>query len=524
MTSTYSSSLRLELMATGDQSGTWGDTTNTNLGTLLEQAITGYLSVAQGDVANLTLTTTNGASDQARNAIVNVTGALTANRNVVVQTANKLYLIKNSTTGGFVITAKTAAGTGVEIAPNTARWVYSDGTNVVDGLPGLGYGYATTATAAGTTTLTVGSAAQQFFTGATTQTVTMPVTSTLVLGQSWRIVNNSTGVVTVNSSGANAIVAMQAGTEAILTCILTSGTSAASWSITYVPITSNVNSTGLVVPGGSVTATGFIPSSSTVPTNGMYLPAANTLGWAVNSAAEMQLTATGLSPAANDGNALGVSGTAWADLFLADGGVINWNGGNSTITHSNGKLTTNNIQWQVGVGSGGTYNGSITIAASDQFPTLRFNTGATVAAQFVSDVSAGSVFLDAPGGFGVRDTINGGNTVLSTTANQRVVITGSLNRGAPVTKTGDFTVAAGENWIINNRAATNTATLPAAASYTGREIMMSTIQAQAVVSASSNVVPRAGGAAGTAILPATDGAWATLVSDGTNWIIMQSSG
>lgn len=133
MASTYSSSLRLELMATGDQSGTWGDTTNTNLGTLLEQAITGYLSVAQGDVADLTLTTTNGASDQARNAIVNVTGALTAQRNVVVQTANKLYLIKNATTGGFGIVVKTAAGTGVTIANGASRLVYSDGTNVVDG-------------------------------------------------------------------------------------------------------------------------------------------------------------------------------------------------------------------------------------------------------------------------------------------------------------------------------------------------------------------------------------------------------
>jgi len=133
MTSTYSSSLRLELMATGDQSGTWGDTTNTNLGTLLEQAITGYLSVAQGDVANLTLTTVNGGSDQARNAVVNVTGALTANRNVVVQTANKLYLVKNATTGGYSIVVKTAAGTGVTIVNGASRWVYSDGTNVVDG-------------------------------------------------------------------------------------------------------------------------------------------------------------------------------------------------------------------------------------------------------------------------------------------------------------------------------------------------------------------------------------------------------
>jgi hypothetical protein len=89
--------------------------------------------------------------------------------------------------------------------------------------------YATTATAASTTTLTVASKFQQFFTGTTTQTVLLPVTSTLVLGQQFYIVNNSTGVVTVESSGGNTVQAMAAGTTLLVTCILTSGTSAASW-------------------------------------------------------------------------------------------------------------------------------------------------------------------------------------------------------------------------------------------------------------------------------------------------------
>lgn len=135
MASTYSPSLRLELMATGDQSGTWGDTTNTNLGTLLEQAITGVLSVAEGD-AELTLTALDGASDQSRNMVVNLTGAMTGAQNVIVPTAEKLYLIKNSTTGGFAVTVKTAAGSGVAVAAGTAQWVYCDGTNVVQGLSG----------------------------------------------------------------------------------------------------------------------------------------------------------------------------------------------------------------------------------------------------------------------------------------------------------------------------------------------------------------------------------------------------
>ena len=102
-------------------------------------------------------------------------------------------------------------------------------------------------------------------------------------------------------------------------------------------------------------------------------------------------------------------------------------------------------------------------------------------------------------------------------------ITG-LRRAAPVTKTADFTLADGEDYLINNKAGSAcVVTLPAAASYTGRVVTIKTIQAQAVNSASSNVIPRAGGAAGTAILTGTAGNWATLVSNGTNWEIMSGS-
>ncbi|TPM92737.1 hypothetical protein [Mesorhizobium sp. B2-1-3A] len=103
-------------------------------------------------------------------------------------------------------------------------------------------------------------------------------------------------------------------------------------------------------------------------------------------------------------------------------------------------------------------------------------------------------------------------------------ISGSLSRAAPVTKTADFTVAATENHLINNKSgSTCTVTLPAASSFSGREISIKNMQAQTVVSASSNVVPRASTSAGTAILASGAGNWATLVSDGTNWIIMAGS-
>ena len=91
---------------------------------------------------------------------------------------------------------------------------------------------------------------------------------------------------------------------------------------------------------------------------------------------------------------------------------------------------------------------------------------------------------------------------------------------APVTKTTSFTLGANENEVICNGSASITATLPAASSWVGRKVRVKTIAAYTVISDASNVVPLAGGSAGTAILAATAGKYAELVSNGTNWIVM----
>ncbi len=93
--------------------------------------------------------------------------------------------------------------------------------------------YATTATAAGSTTLTALSPGVQFFTGTTTQTVVLPVASTMAVGQAFTIENNSTGLVTVNSSGANAVLVLGASTRARITCVVNSGTDQTSWDAFY---------------------------------------------------------------------------------------------------------------------------------------------------------------------------------------------------------------------------------------------------------------------------------------------------
>ena len=105
---------------------------------------------------------------------------------------------------------------------------------------------------------------------------------------------------------------------------------------------------------------------------------------------------------------------------------------------------------------------------------------------------------------------------------EQMLVVGALATSIPVTKTADFTVADTDTFIISDRGATNTVTLPAPASCPGRILVIKTIQAFTVVSASANVIPRIGGAAGTAILAAIEGARAMLVSSGPAWENMAS--
>jgi hypothetical protein len=133
--STYSTNLKIELMTTGENSGTWGDITNTNLGTALEQAVIGYGNVDYVADANLTISITNSnASQPARALVLNVTsafGALTQTRELVVPTSQKQYIVQNNTTGGQSITVKTSAGTGITVPNGRKAHLYVNGTNVI---------------------------------------------------------------------------------------------------------------------------------------------------------------------------------------------------------------------------------------------------------------------------------------------------------------------------------------------------------------------------------------------------------
>jgi hypothetical protein len=135
MASSYSADLKLELMATGEKSGLWGDITNTNL-TILQQAIAGYEEVSiAGGVQTTPLVFSNGLVSDGKNAVIKFIGTITGNQTVTIpDSIEKTYIISNGTTGAFTVEFKTATGTGVTFGTTdkSTKILFADGTNIVD--------------------------------------------------------------------------------------------------------------------------------------------------------------------------------------------------------------------------------------------------------------------------------------------------------------------------------------------------------------------------------------------------------
>ena len=131
--STYSTNLALELIATGDQSGTWGNTTNTNLGTLIEQAISGYVTYSCSGGTD-TITIPPGSTGVARNMYIELTG--TGGGTVLVPSNKKLYFFYNNTASA--ITVKVSGQTGVSVPAGAKVVLVSNGTDVVTAINNVG--------------------------------------------------------------------------------------------------------------------------------------------------------------------------------------------------------------------------------------------------------------------------------------------------------------------------------------------------------------------------------------------------
>jgi hypothetical protein len=240
MASTYSA-LKIELMGTGDQPGTWGATTNTNLGTALEQAVVGRATATFPADSDLTLTLTDtNATQVARHFILNVISgvALTSTRNLIVPTINKPYIIENNTTGGQSIIVKTSSGTGVTVPNGRTTMVYADSVNVVSAenyKPSLALGTALPVTSGGT--------------GVTTSTGT----GSNVLNTSPTISNAAlTGIPTAPTASVGTNTTQLASTAFVINQVAASVSGVSTFSAGTTGLTPSTATSGAVTLGGTL--------------------------------------------------------------------------------------------------------------------------------------------------------------------------------------------------------------------------------------------------------------------------------
>ena len=261
MASTYSA-LKIQLMATGENSGTWGNVTNDNLGVALEEAIVGSADVtfASGTVT-LTLTNTN-ASQTARNLRLNLVGTSGGAQNLIVPAIEKVYIINNGCAD--TITVKNTTGTGIAVPAGKTMYVYNDGTNVVDAITHL-------------TSLTLATALPVASGGTNASTLTA---ESVVIG-------NGTNTVKFVAPGTTGNVLSSNGT---------------AWESVALPASNNASALTTGVTAVNVGGTG----ATTLTAENVIIG---------NGTSAVKFVAPGTS-----GNVLTSNGTAWASTAAAAGG------------------------------------------------------------------------------------------------------------------------------------------------------------------------------------------------------------
>ncbi len=290
------------------------------------------------------------------------------------------------------------------------------------------------------------------------------------------------------------------------------------------PVTNGGTGTGNIPTNGQLLIGNGTDYSLSVLTAGSNITITNTAGHITIASAgalsSFSAGTTGFTPSTPTTGAITLAGT----LIAANGGTgyANYAVGdllyaNTTTTFAKlADVATGNALISGGVSTAPSWGKiGLTTHVSGTLPIANGGTNAT------ATPTAGAVAYGTGAAYDFTAVGTSGQVLTSAGAGAP---TWTSLTSAPITKTADFTVGAGETWFINNKTgSTCTVTLPTASTNTGRELTFKNYQAQTLVSASSNVVGLAGGAAATAILAASIGDWATLVSDGTNWIIMQAA-
>jgi len=330
-------------------------------------------------------------------------------------------------------------------------------------------------------------------------------TATLTPGSGVSI-SNGAGSITISATGSG-------GTVTSVSVVSANGFAGTVANATTTPaITLSTSVTGLIKGNGTalsaaVAATDYVAPSAYASANGLTMATSRLLGrtTASTGAAEEISVAGGLTLSA--GVLTGTSGTVTSVTGTAP--VVSSGGATPAISMAaatasvNGYLTSTDWTTFNSKGSGSVT--SVSVVSSNGFAGTVATATTTPAITLTTTITG---------------ILKGNGTAISAATADVDYIAPS----APVTKTADFTVAVGETWLINNKSgSTCTVTLPSASTYSGRYLTFQNNQDQTLVSASSNVVPQGGGAAGTAILTNVSGNWATLVSNGTNWVIMQAA-
>jgi len=248
MASTYSTNLAIELIGTGDQAGSWGNTTNTNLGTLIEQAISGYVTQAMTTGNTTTITIPNGATGVARNMYIEMTGTGGTNTFLVVPANKKLYFIYNNTTGA--VTVKVSGQTGVSVASGEKTILVSNGTDVVSATT---YINTVSTSSANITTLTG--------TNLTYTSGTITTLSGTTLGY------GSANITTLSSGSAN--ITTLSSTSANITTLSSTSANITTLTGTSATITTILDGAGLIrnIPQNAKTAAYTLATTD----NGKYI-------------------------------------------------------------------------------------------------------------------------------------------------------------------------------------------------------------------------------------------------------------
>ena len=452
---TYSTSLKLTLLADGEQAGTWGQTQNTNLGTLLEQAITGVVNITMLD-ADYTLSNLNGASDEARNAVLVIGGTNNAVRKVVIPSGQeKIYIVANNTVGGYAITMGAASGLTVSIPNGATTLVYYDGTNMYYANNGL----IGNPTVDGNLTITgnlVSSAALYSNTGAvvtgaisgTTLTVTAVTSGTLFVGQ----VITGTGVAAdtvitafgTGSGGTGTYTVSNTPTTNPTGSITITGAAGVLSANTKLSGFTNISGNVAVSGGSTVTGNATVSGFLTVANNAAFTSTGQILVPVGTEAQRPALPSRGMFRYDADNNTFegytAVAGSAIANItFSSTTATLN-----TTTTHGLSSGTIVNVSGATPSEYDGTF--VITVTSTTQFQYTMLSVPATNA------IDVGSYTTGYWGQVGGGASAQGVVYENGQTISANYTMTSGKNgmSAGPITVATGITVTipTGSNWVI----------------------------------------------------------------------------